>query len=164
MTHIFLLSFLLQVLSPEISWQVRAGIARGGSIVSFEDNTSGLVYLTASLVASGNVSEAEKYWNNPFDPPATRFDLLSALAWNGRYQIVAAGNTQQVPPDMTGRTISDKCASICALGWMEVREDGLFHGEELVTRGDIVVLSRFFADIDTGVSFLFLSELDRLIP
>lgn len=159
MTGIFLLSLLLQVLTPEVSWQIRSG-----ATFSSSEDQPGPLNSISILVASGRIRSAEKYWNNPSDPPATRYDLLSALAWNGRYQLVRVVPDHPVPLDIAGTSVADKCAAICTLGWMAVREDGLFHGEDIVSKGDIVTLSQYVSALDPSLACLFLSDLENLFP
>ncbi len=67
-----------------------------------------------------------------------------------------------VPEDMEGRLHSDHCAAICAIGWMAPRGNGLFHGEDLISPGDIHRLSGFFPSVGSRRRFITLSELDRL--
>jgi hypothetical protein len=63
---------------------------------------------------------------------------------------------------MEGALHSDQCGGVCALGWMRTREDGLFHGEELVSTFDIKILSNFFPAVDTSVKYISSSSLESV--
>lgn len=135
--------------------ELRARLAAG--------HPSLVVPLAAGLVAGGETGTAELFYRSTDDPPATRNDLLAALAWYGRfqlYEVMATG--PPVPEDMEGRLHSDHCAAICAIGWMAPRGNGLFHGEDLISPGDIHRLSGFFPSVGSRRRFITLSELDRL--
>lgn len=134
--------------------EIRAKIAAGRKNLLFS--------LAGRLVSSGHAAQAELCWTNPLDPPATRGDLLAALAWFGRFRLYSIIATRpEVPGDMRGRLHDDHCAAVCSAGWMVPRDDGLFHPEELVCRGDLVLLSQYFPAVRPG-SFLPLSHLDNL--
>ncbi len=126
------------------------------------------VPLAALLVSEGKPALAELYWSlEGRELPATRNDLLDALAWFGRYELypVMALNPA-IPADMQGTMHQDQCGAICALGWMITRPDGMFHGDDLVSVSDIHILSNYFANVSdemefistTSLEFIFLSE------
>ena len=123
-----------------------------------------IVPLTALLVSEGRTDLAEIYWGlGGMDLPATRNDLLNALAWFGRYELYPLMALESpVPPDMEGTLHSDQCGAVCALGWMIPREDGLFHCEELVSAADIQRLAGFLSVIDPGMTYLSKRSLDHI--
>jgi len=116
--------------------------------------------LASRLVRSGSTGDAELFWITADDPPADRGELLAALAWFGRYQLYALmADRGAVPPDMSGRLHEEHAAAVCAAGWMTVRTDGLFHPDNLVMKGDLILLSRFFPRF-SGLSYLPVSKLN----
>ena len=123
-----------------------------------------IVPLTALLVSEGRTDLAEIYWGlGGMDLPATRNDLLNALAWFGRYELYPLMALESpAPPDMEGTLHADQCGAVCALGWMIPREDGLFHREELVSSADIQRLAGFLSVIDPGITYLSKRSLDHI--
>lgn len=123
-----------------------------------------VVPLTALMVSEGRPLLGEIYWElEGNELPATRKDLLHALAWLGRYQLYPAmALNPPVPPDMEEILHSDQCGAVCALGWMTTREDGLFHQDELVSPLDIQILSLYFPEIDASMSYMPLSQMNHL--
>lgn len=122
------------------------------------------VPLAALLVSEGKTALAELYWSmEGRELPATRNDLLGALAWFGRYELypVMALNPE-VPTDMQGTMHQDQCGAICALGWMVTRPDGLFHGDDLVSASDIHVLSNYFANVSYEMEFISTNSLELI--
>ena len=121
-----------------------------------------IVPLTALLVSEGRIDLAEIYWERKgLDLPATRNALLAALVWFGRYELYqTVALNPAVPPDMEGTIHSNQCGAVCAIGWMTTREDGLFHGEELVSPADIQILSRFFPGVNPDMRYLPADSLD----
>ncbi len=124
-----------------------------------------IVPLAALLVSEGRADLAEVYWEmEGRDLPVTRNDLLDVLSWFGRYElypIMALNPT--VPSDMEGTMHSDQCGAVCALGWMTVREDGLFHCEELVSPADIQILSGFFPGVNSEMKYIPSGFLDSML-
>ncbi len=123
-----------------------------------------VVPLTALMVSEGRPLLGEIYWElEGSELPATRKDLLNALAWFGRYELYPAmALNPPVPSDMEGTLHSDQCGAVCALGWMTTRKDGLFHQDELVSPLDIQILSLFFSEIDSSISYMPLSLMNQL--
>ncbi|MCP4648077.1 MAG: hypothetical protein GY852_10170 [bacterium] len=109
-----------------------------------------IVPLATLLISWGEFALAEEYWEmKGADIPCTRNDLLDALAWYARFDLYSTMSLNPpVPADMEESMHADHCAAICALGWMRPREDGLFHGSELVSAEDIQLLAGFFANVD----------------
>jgi hypothetical protein len=135
--------------------EVRAGVVAG--------NTSLVVPLAAGLVSRGETWAAELYWNSTDDPPATRSELLAALAWYGRFHLYPVmASSPAVPADMEGKLHSDHCAAVCAIGWMSPRENGLFQGEDLISPGDLRRLSGFFPGVNPAGGHIGISRLDIL--
>ena len=119
-----------------------------------------VIPLAASLVRTGELFSAELYWINRENPPATRGELLSALAWHGRFDLYSMMISRlDNPPDMEEGLHGDHCAAVCSAGWMQLRSDGLFHPEELVSKGDLLLLSFYFTGLEDS-SWLPLDELD----
>jgi hypothetical protein len=132
---------------------LRDGLASGREMLLFP--------ITSLLVRSGSPGEAELYWAQYKDPPANRGELLASLSWYGRFQLYSLMTARaETPSDMEGRLHEDHCNAVCSAGWMAVRQDGLFHPEELVLKGDLILLSEYFPRF-TGFSFLPLSQLDQ---
>lgn len=187
MTSLVLICLFGTVTPSEALWQLRFGILpdtpaqiRGGSeyisaiqgdmtpSMGLHQLRSGLLNghirliasISALLVSSGDPYSAKLYWLNPYDPPVTREELLSALAWNGRFELYSALEYRAViPEDMAGRLNSERCAAVYSVGWMRPRKDGLFHPDELVSPGDLQLLAPHFPGF-TGITFLRSSELE----
>lgn len=181
--------FVLSSASPvEALWQLRSGILPepgvsvpgGAGYLSILRNSSAskdlmelrgeiagghtwvVFSVAARLVSSGDPFSAEIHWQNTGNPPADRGQLLSALAWAGRFQLYTLlAERHEVPEDMVGKMHQDQCAAVCAAGWMAPWSDGLFHPEQLVKTGDIILLSRYYPRF-TGRTFISIKELDRL--
>ncbi len=136
------------------------------AIIRFIDggNRSMIVPLTSFLVSDGKTKLAEIYWRlQGYDLPATRSDLLDALAWFGRHELYTVMALKpEIPEDMIGDMFSEQCAAVCHLGWMTTRQDGLFHGDELVSYADIRILSSFLYIENPQASFLSVSSLENL--
>ncbi len=189
---ILLLMLLISAEQPQVQdlWQLRAGnltetipavpgaplyynvvasVTRDYSNEYLLDGIDGgdaslTVPLTAILVSQGNTSLAELYWNlEGRDVPATRNDLLDALAWFQRYQLYPlVALNPIIPPDMQGTMHADQCGAVCALGWMTTRSDGLFHGEDLVSVSDIHILSSYFPTISDEMKILTTASLEHI--
>lgn len=123
-----------------------------------------VVPLAAHLLSEGKLEMATLYWEmDGCDLPATRNDLLDALAWFGRYELYPVMSLNPpVPADKEGSIHSDQCGAICTLGWMKPRADGLFHGDELVSAEDIQLLAEFFTTVDPSLTRLPASTLEEL--
>ena len=123
-----------------------------------------IVPLAARYVSEGNLEMATMYWKlDGLDLPATRNELLDALAWFGRYELYPIMSLNPpVPADKEGSMHSDQCGAVCALGWMKPRADGLFHGDELVSAEDIQLLAEFFSTVDPNLTRLPASHLEQL--
>ena len=187
MTFLIIFYLLSTSASADDIWQLRSGVipVQGASVSSGSNYSSAINGLSAhmngeelreglesgygrllfplagNLVRSGYTAEAELFWLHSDDAPANRGELLAALSWFGRYQLYSLMTDRaETPPDMEGRLHEDHCAAVCSAGWMTVRSDGLFHPEELVQKGDLILLSRYFPRF-SGLPFLPLSELDR---
>jgi hypothetical protein len=118
-------------------------------------------HLAAKLVSEGRSSEALLYWKNSSDPPATRDELLSSLAWYGRhvlYRVMRQGGS--IPEDLRDRMHGHSYIAMEHMGWMKARNDGLFHGGSLVKRGDLALLAGSFPSIEENMAFLPVSYLD----
>ncbi|MCK5840644.1 MAG: hypothetical protein KAH31_00640 [Candidatus Sabulitectum sp.] len=189
---IFLMFFLLSdIPSPvQVMWDLRAGRstevipAIAGAPVYFranmlltddlteydltsmisQGNKSMLVPLTAHMVSEGRTAVAEIYCElDGLQLPATRLDLLDALAWFCRHELYSVMALQPViPSDMQGSMHSEYCGAVCAMGWMSTREDGLFHGEQLVSQSDIRILSTFFSSVVPTLKFIPRGLLDHM--
>ncbi len=187
MTFLIILILSAAGASPLDIWQLRSGVIpvqdtsssqssgyyaavnQHSGFMSIEELREGLASnhgrllfpIAAALVRSGSITEAQLFWLHSNDPPADRGELLAALSWFGRYQLYSLmADRAETPPDMEGRLHGDHCSAVCSAGWMAVRSDGLFHPEELVQKGDLLLLSVYFPRF-SGLSFLPLSELDR---
>ncbi|PIE51701.1 hypothetical protein CSA37_04885 [Candidatus Fermentibacteria bacterium] len=148
-----LLLLIIQQPAAERPWQILSGHSASVSAVS----------PVLELVASGRIEQAFLLWSTVNDPPATRRDLLSAIAWNFRYQLLSqASVTDDAPADMKGVPLEDNCAVVCRLGWMVPRTDGLFHPDEPVTAGDMARLFRFLEGIPDTLNYLPLSMLEDI--
>ncbi len=127
-------------------------------------DNSMIVPLTALLVSEGKAELAEIYWElEGFELPATRKDLLDALAWFGRYELYPVMALEPaIPPDMQESMHSGQCGAVCALGWMTTREDGLFHGEDLVSPSDIRILSNYFPQVSPVMKYITGEALEYM--
>lgn len=127
-------------------------------------NKSMLVPLTAHMVSEGRTGVAEIYCElDGLQLPATRLDLLNALAWFCRHELYSVMALEPViPSDIEGSMHSEYCGAVCALGWMITREDGLFHGDQLVSPSDIRILSIYFPSVVPTLKFLPRASLDHL--
>lgn len=132
--------------------------------ISEGDNTM-IVPLTALLVSEGRTGSAEIYWElQGHELPATRNELLDALSWFRRYELYPAmALNPAVPSDMEGTMHSDQCGAVCTLGWMATREDGLFHGAELVSPSDIQILSVYFPGVDPAMKYITGGSLEYML-
>ncbi len=123
-----------------------------------------LVPLTAHMVSQGRTGVAEIYCElDGLQLPATRLDLLNALAWFCRHELYSVMALKPViPSDMEGSMHSEYCGAVCAMGWMITREDGLFHGDQLVSQSDIRILSTFFPSVVPTLKFIPIGLLDHM--
>ncbi|MCK5131517.1 MAG: hypothetical protein KAR40_05130 [Candidatus Sabulitectum sp.] len=146
------MSFMVEFSDDDLLRAIRGG-----------DNSMA-VPLTALLVSEGRTGSAEIYWElQGQELPATRNELLDALSWFGRYELYPAmALNPAIPPDMEGTMHSDQCGAVCALGWMVIREDGLFHGDELVSPSDIQILSIYFPGVNSAMKYIPASSLEYL--
>lgn len=112
------------------------------------------------MVASGSTAAAELMWNSPDDPPATRGDLLAWLAWFGRYTLRPAMTRLPEGEAALEGYSGELIQAVYSAGWMVPRPDGGFHPEEMVSTGDVTILSRHFPGF-AGRDHLFLSDLER---
>lgn len=128
-------------------------------------NKSLLPILTSLFVSEGNVSLAEFYWHSAGQElPASRIQLLELLAWFGRYKLYPLISlSPPVPPDLLETQYSNDCAAICAIGWMSLRSDGLFHGDQLVSEDDLQLLFRSFPEIDHTQTDRTITSLELFI-
>jgi len=127
-------------------------------------DASMLVPLAASLVSRGETELAEICWGlRGMELPATRKDLLDALSWFGRYELYTQmAQNPAIPPDMEGKMHSDQCGAACALGWMRIRSDGMFHGDDVVSPFDVKVLSIYFPAVDASAEYITITELESI--
>jgi len=123
-----------------------------------------LIPLTAHMVSEGRTSQAEIYCSlDGLQLPATRLDLLNALAWFCRHELYSVMSLKPVvPSDMVGSMHSDYCGAVCAIGWMVTREDGLFHADQLVSGSDIRILSAYFPSVIPTMEYMSRNSLDHL--
>ncbi len=129
-----------------------------------EGNKSMLVPLTSHMVSEGRTGVAEIYCElDGLQLPATRLDLLNALAWFCRHELYSVMALEPVvPSDMEGSMHSEYCGAVCAMGWMITREDGYFHGDQLVSPSDIRILSTYFPSVVPTLKFIPRGALDYL--
>jgi hypothetical protein len=123
-----------------------------------------LIPLASRLVASGDTDLAVIYWNTTgINLPVTRNELLNALAWYARFDLYPVMATRPpVPSDMEETMYSAQCAAICSIGWMRVRNDGYFHADDVVSPGDIQILSRYLEGFSSSMEYLPVSYIDSV--
>lgn len=167
-----LLSCILLSSGPGAIWQLRSGNdpgpgAQHSAAVHLyryisgrvPDDPSSLPIETALLVWNGDPGAALILWKmGGRDVPATRNDLLGALVWFGRADLLGhIGLGYQPPPDMAASRYPTHSEAVMLLGWMTRMPDGLFHPEFLVGAGDRARLNLH------GSGHLGRSELDAAV-
>jgi hypothetical protein len=114
-------------------------------------DTSCLVPLVCYLMSRGIQDRAAAcFQSSGSSLPATRRDLGIALSWFGRHSLYSILTTlPESPPDLSEDDYGQTLAAVVQAGWMALAPDGLFHGEDLVTRHDLEAVAAVLPGVGT---------------
>lgn len=154
---ILLLACVTASRGSESLWNLRAGFPEGaglGASVSaytrspgtLPGDPSAMPEEASDLVRRGDIYGALALWGaRGTDVPATRNDLLGALVWFGRSQVVQRLSMGCEPPsDMEDSRYPRHSGAVLDLGWMASMPDGLFHPEFPLGPPDMALLGLSF--------------------